>query len=116
LKNEKNTEQVVDVKIITGQGIDSLSFLKIDINNRLILKKFMMFELTNNPALKPDPSSNVVAKADQHIDLEIFKKWVDSSFCVGIQNLGNLIKQQGTKYELKAVNVRDGGVVTITVD
>ena len=44
----------------------------------------MMFELTNNPALRPDPSSHVVAKADQPIELSDFKKWVDNSFCVGI--------------------------------
>ena len=50
----------------------------------MVLKKFMMFELTNNPALKPDPSSHVVAKGDQEIQLADFKKWVESSFCVGI--------------------------------
>ena len=116
INNDKNTEQIIDVKIISGQGIDSSSFIKIDMENRIVLKKFMMFELTNNPALKPDPSSNVVAQTNEPISLKLFKNWVENSFCVGSQNLQSLIRQSGTKFELKAVNVRDGGVVTITVD
>ena len=43
-----------------------------------------MFELTNNPALKPDSESHVIAKADEDIDLPSFKKWVEKAFCVGI--------------------------------
>lgn len=69
VNSEKNVEQVIDVKIITGQGIDSSSFLQIDLQQRVTLKKFMMFELTNNPALKPDSESHVIAKADEDIDL-----------------------------------------------
>ena len=42
LQNEKNTQQMVDVKVIVGQGLDSASFHTIEVQ-QIQLKKFQMF-------------------------------------------------------------------------
>ena len=45
-----------------------------------MFRRFQMFELVNNSAIKVDTASYVAAELDQSIDADIFESWVAQSF------------------------------------
>ena len=70
IKQEKNTKQSIETKIIVGQGLDSASFHTIDMG-AVELKKFQMFQLNGDQSLRADQNSYVTGTIeDKMVDAE----------------------------------------------
>ena len=67
LKNDKNTEQLLKCKVITGQGIDSNVFHTLEIDN-IKFKSFQMFCLTKKFRFEPDQESSVIVNIPEVVN------------------------------------------------
>jgi len=114
LQSEKNLRQLMDVKLVLGQGVDSQSFHSVTLN-KLIIKKFQFFILSNSSKVAPPEKSFVKGVFDQVIELMRFAKWVDSAFALNKgRSLKNLIiKHDELTFEVKGVDVRNGMPLSI---
>jgi len=102
--------------MIVGQGLDSNSFSTIELSE-VVVKRFQMFQLISDPALRPEPNSSALCKLDQLIPFPQFFKWVGEVFPVASnESIPSLIKSKdNVKLELKAVDIRDGKVLSIQI-
>ena len=102
--------------MIVGQGLDSNSFSTIELSE-VVVKRFQMFQLIADPAASPFPNSSALCKLDQLIPFPHFFQWVGEAFPVpSVEAIPMLVKtKDNVKLELKAVDIRDGKVLSIQI-
>ena len=93
LTNAKNKKETIDAKLIIGQGLDSGSFITVELPP-IEFKIFQMFQLSDNNTLKTEPEHNCKLLIEEVIDLQIFTRYIENSFPYPQdKNLNMLIKQ-----------------------
>ena len=75
---ENNQQHVMEFRLVVGQGLDSNSFHTIELK-QLQVRKFSQFLTTagaERAKAQVDTNSFLVARIEQLVELEQFKKWV----------------------------------------
>ena len=109
----------LDIKLAVGQGLDSKSFHVVELKQYRVKKFCMFYPCTgaDKDKVQLDPASHVIAKSEVLVELNLFKKWVASSFCVNEdpvhigKNTGSNAPQEARNsteyYFIRAIDIRN---------